>query len=86
MDGSITKSYKQFHIRGWWKSMKDIWPLPTLRSAKLLVIFAAFQSILLLFLPGDQYAGPLSPAGNRPHFKVVTDIYFFFFLSCVHQH
>jgi hypothetical protein len=87
MDGSITRSYKQFHTRGWWKSTKDIWPLPTLRSAKLLVIFAAFQSILLLFLPGDQYAGPLSPAGNRPYFKVVTDIYFFFFfLSCVHQH
>ncbi|CAK9204900.1 unnamed protein product [Sphagnum troendelagicum] len=69
MDGSITRSYNQFHMRGWWKSTKDIWPLPTLRSAKLLVIFAAFQSILLLFLPGDQYAGPLSPAGNRPYFK-----------------
>jgi hypothetical protein len=74
-------------MQGMWKSMKDIWPLPKLRSAKLLAIFATFQSVLLLFLSGDQYAGPLSPAGNRPYFKVVTDIYcFFFFLICVHQH
>ena len=46
-----------------------IWPKPTLIAWKLIASYAAFESALQPFLPGERVTGPVSPVGNVPVYK-----------------
>jgi 7-dehydrocholesterol reductase len=54
-------------------SLKDIlaaWPLPSLEAAKILAVFALWQLVLLLGLPGKKHLGPVTPSGDQPEYKL----------------
>lgn len=48
----------------------DRWPVPDLASVRILVIFALFEYILLVALPGRDFEGPRAPSGVRPRYKL----------------
>ena len=69
-DGSISQMggyLRQHGLQGF----LNIWPMPTAIAWKIIVCYAAFEAALQLFLPGKRVEGPISPAGNRPIYKVL---------------
>ncbi|CAI5476939.1 unnamed protein product [Closterium sp. Yama58-4] len=67
-DGSIFKFWQFLQSK---ESMMDglleAWPSPFSPIAwKIIGAFAAFEAILQVLLPGKEFVGPVSPAGNRP--------------------
>lgn len=70
-DGSISQTWdylKQHGLQGF----IDIWPRPTATAWKIIGCYAAFEAALQLLLPGKRVEGPVSPAGNRPVYKVLN--------------
>ncbi len=45
-------------------------PAPTLTAVTIIALFSAFQLVLMLVLPGKTFLGPVTPAGNRPEYKL----------------
>ena len=45
-------------------------PRPSLTAAGMLLVWLTFQAALLILLPGELRDGPVSPAGNRPRYKL----------------
>lgn len=45
-------------------------PLPSLTALGLFAVWAAFQTLLLVALPGKTHLGPVTPEGNRPAYKL----------------
>lgn len=74
-DGSILQAFSYLRDHGL-QGFIDIWPKPTPTACKLIATYAVFEAALQLFLPGKRVEGPISPAGNKPVYKV-----FFFFLT-----
>jgi 7-dehydrocholesterol reductase len=65
-DGSIFA-----FLRG--ASLDDVvrdWPRPSLVAAKIIGAFAVLEAVLLVVLPGKTHLGPVTPAGNRPRYKL----------------
>lgn len=48
----------------------DMFPTVTARSIFFVVAYAAFEAALCLFMPGREFRGPVTAAGNRPRYKV----------------
>lgn len=59
------------------QKLYDIWPFPTLEAAKIVFIFCIIQvklfnffliliykALLMLFIPGKDYWGPITETGN----------------------
>ncbi len=46
------------------------WPWPSLSAAAILLVFLGLEIALLQWLPGKTFAGPITPAGDRPHYKL----------------
>jgi 7-dehydrocholesterol reductase len=46
------------------------WPRPSLVAAEIIVIFALLEAVLLVVIPGKKHLGPVTPAGNRPEYKL----------------
>lgn len=70
-DGSISQTWdylKQHMLQGF----INIWPRPTATAWKIIACYAAFEAALQLLLPGKRVEGPVSPAGNRPVYKVLN--------------
>jgi 7-dehydrocholesterol reductase len=44
-------------------------PRPTWAAARMLLVFAVLEALLLAFLPGEIHLGPVTPAGNRPRYR-----------------
>ncbi len=65
LDGSILRL---FSAEGW-AALVAHWPWPSLRAASILAIFAVFQALLLLLLPGKAIPGPVTAKGNVPMYK-----------------
>ncbi|CAL5361014.1 unnamed protein product [Camellia sinensis] len=68
-DGSISQALGYLRRHGL-PGFINIWPKPTAIAWKMIACYAAFEAVLQLFLPGKRVEGPISPAGNRPVYKV----------------
>ena len=53
-----------------WSSVAAHWPWPSTSAAGIVLIFAVFEALLLQWLPGKSYEGPITPTGNRPRYKL----------------
>ena len=47
-----------------------IFPVPSARAVQLLCAYGLFQALLLVFMPGSVFHGPVTAGGNRPVYKV----------------
>ena len=69
VDGSTITFYELCKSEGVGGVVKT-WPMPTLYALEIILTFGAFEAFLQLFVPGGIHVGPVSPAGNRPVYKV----------------
>jgi 7-dehydrocholesterol reductase len=53
-----------------WRSVVVHWPWPSLDSVTIVLVFVVLQIILLQWLPGKTFEGPITPAGTRPRYKL----------------
>ena len=67
-----------------WHVIGMHWPWPSMSAAVIVLIFIALQLILLQWLPGKIFEGPITPTGNRPRYILngipawlITHILFF---------
>ncbi|KAF5741628.1 7-dehydrocholesterol reductase [Tripterygium wilfordii] len=67
-DGSVCQTWEYLKEHGL-QELISIWPRPTVTAWKIIACYAAFEALLLLFLPGKRVEGPISPSGNRPVYK-----------------
>jgi 7-dehydrocholesterol reductase len=51
-------------------TLVSLCPRPTVTSLRMIATFAAFEALLLVLLPGGTHYGPISPAGNRPRYRM----------------
>ena len=56
--------------RAGWQSIGANWPWPSFQAAAIVLGFLLFEAILLKFLPGKRYEGPVTPADERPIYKL----------------
>jgi 7-dehydrocholesterol reductase len=72
--GVISDSFEEFFTEGGdyvgQNYLRRITPVTSDRAYQLLACFAAFQALLLMFMPGKTFHGPITAAGNRPVYKV----------------
>lgn len=68
-DGSILQTFDYLKNNGV-EGFLHLWPKPTLLACKIIAVYGAFEAALQLLLPGETVYGPISPAGNRPIYKV----------------
>lgn len=69
LDGSTTRFYELCELEGVSGVLKT-WPMPSLYALEIILSFGAFEAFLQLYVPGGTHVGPVSPAGNRPVYKV----------------
>lgn len=72
-DGSVLQTWNYLKQHGL-DGLIHIWPKPTAIAWKIIACYALFEAVLQLFLPGKRVEGPISPAGNRPIYKVLDVI------------
>ena len=53
-----------------WRSVAEHFPSPGMPAVEMIAIFVALQAVLLQGLPGKDFYGPITPAGNRPRYKL----------------
>jgi 7-dehydrocholesterol reductase len=53
-----------------WASVVAHWPWPSTSAAAIILIFVMLQGILLQWLPGAIFEGPITPTGKRPRYKL----------------
>jgi 7-dehydrocholesterol reductase len=53
-----------------WRSVAAHWPWPNASAAAIILVFVLLQAVLLLWLPGKTFEGPITPAGNRPRYTL----------------
>jgi len=53
-----------------WRSAAAHFPSPAIAAARMIVVFAVLEAVLLQWLPGKDFYGPITPAGNRPRYKL----------------
>ena len=51
-----------------WRSIGMHWPWPSKSGLAIVLVFVVLQVILLQWLPGRVYEGPITPSGNRPRY------------------
>lgn len=69
LGGSFQKAWELFHSHGTLNTIYTIWSpyfFGTAAAWKILGIFAATELILMRWLPGKVFYGPITPAGNTP--------------------
>ena len=52
-----------------WRSVAQHWPWPSMSAATIILVFVVLQGILLQWLPGKIFEGPITPTGNRPRYE-----------------
>src|SRR4051812_3487461 len=65
-DGSITAFYRGID----WPTFVALCPRPTLAALRMIFVFAVLEGLLLALLPGELHHGPVTPAGNRPRYRL----------------
>ena len=53
-----------------WRSVVAHWPWPSATAVEIVGSFALIELLLLKVLPGKIFEGPVTPAGNRPRYKL----------------
>jgi 7-dehydrocholesterol reductase len=53
-----------------WRSIAAYWPWPSLSAVAIVLVFIVFETILLQWLPGKIFEGPITPTGSRPRYKL----------------
>lgn len=79
LDGSTKLFWETCKADGFGGILK-IWPIPSLFALKVILGFGLFEAFLQLYVPAGIHVGPVSPAGNRPVYKVCA---LFVFCFCV---
>ena len=72
LDGSFTKLGELFAQQGILTTIYSIWAPYFFGSStawKIIFVFAVLELLLMRFLPGKTYYGPVTPAGNTPIYK-----------------
>ena len=69
LDGSLSNVVLFAKIAGV-QGVRSVWPWPSLEAWVILGAFGSLQAFLQLAVPGKQHAGPVSPKGNVPIYKV----------------
>ena len=49
-----------------WRAVAAHWPWPSLSAAAIVLVFVVVQVILLQWLPGKIFEGPITPTGRPP--------------------
>jgi 7-dehydrocholesterol reductase len=65
-DGSVLAFYKGID----WATFWALCPRPTWAAARMLLVFGILEWLLLVLLPGKTHLGPVTPAGNRPRYRM----------------
>lgn len=66
LDGSLLRLLTAEGVR----ALLDNWPRPSLRAAEMIAVFALLEAALLRYLPGRVHLGPVTPAGDRPVYRL----------------
>ncbi len=53
-----------------WRSIAAHWPWPSASAAAIVLTFLVLEVILLQWLPGKIFEGPITPTGSRPRYKL----------------
>jgi 7-dehydrocholesterol reductase len=53
-----------------WRSVVANWPSPSAAAVQIILVFAVLEIVLLQWLPGKTFEGPITPTGNRPRYKL----------------
>lgn len=53
-----------------WRAVAEHWPWPTVPAVLMLLVFAGLEAVLLQWLPGEIFEGPVTPAGSRPRYTL----------------
>ncbi len=65
-DGALTPLLT---VEGW-RAVADNFPHPSRQAVAMVLVFVAFEAVLLRWLPGKSFEGPITPAGSRPRYKL----------------
>jgi 7-dehydrocholesterol reductase len=65
-DGSIYRFATEISV----DRFIELWPSPSWTAAKIIGVFALLEAILQVAIPGETFLGPVTPAGNRPSYKL----------------
>jgi 7-dehydrocholesterol reductase len=85
LDGSFLNLSEMFIQNGIWETLKIIcgpYLLGSVTAWKILAIFGAFELILMRFLPGKEFKGPVTPAGNVPVYKANGILAYVITIAC----
>lgn len=72
LEGSFFKLYQLFLQKGFFSTCAMIWGpyfFGTPTAWKIISCFGAFQLLLMRLVPGKEFRGPVTPAGNVPVYK-----------------
>ncbi len=53
-----------------WPTFVALCPRPTWAALQMIFVFAVLEGLLLVLLPGKIHLGPVTPAGNRPRYRM----------------
>jgi 7-dehydrocholesterol reductase len=70
-EGSLTKFMDELATEGLWGGVLSSMPKPSFtgRATQLVGAYALFEALLLIFMPGKTFYGPVTAGGNRPVYK-----------------
>ncbi len=65
-DGSVLAFLREISVA----KFIALCPLPTVTALSMIAGFALLEGLLLVLLPGKIHLGPVTPAGNRPRYRL----------------
>jgi 7-dehydrocholesterol reductase len=65
LDGSLLRLFSAEGL----SALAQHFPMPSWAAARIILIFAAFELVLLQLLPGKIFEGPVTPTGHRPRYR-----------------
>jgi len=65
-DGSVYRFATEITLN----RLIELWPSPSWIATKIILTFAFLEAFLMVALPGQTFLGPVTPAGNRPSYKL----------------
>jgi 7-dehydrocholesterol reductase len=70
LDGSLLRLLSKISDEGLWGFLSHIWPSSTNSTAlKLIGAYAAFELLLVRFVPGDTFHATMTQTGHVPKYK-----------------
>jgi 7-dehydrocholesterol reductase len=66
LDGEVSRLFSREGL----DAIVTHFPRPSLVATQIIVAFVVFEALLLKALPGAEFFGPITPAGNRPRYTL----------------